>query len=57
MNDWKRKLDLFLTDFEYADDVVGVLVCGSYITGNPTSHSVLILTASNSNQRLRGDGV
>ena len=41
MKDWKRKLDLFLADFEYADDVVGVLVCGSYITGNPTSHSDL----------------
>jgi len=41
MKDWKSKLDLFLADFEYADDVVGVLVCGSYITGNPTSHSDL----------------
>ena len=39
MDDWNSKLDLFLADFEYADDVVGVLVCGSYITGNPTSHS------------------
>ena len=41
MKDRKSKLDLFLADFEYADDVVGVLVCGSYITGNPTSHSDL----------------
>jgi len=41
MDDWNSKLDLFLADFEYADDVVGVLVCGSYITGNPTSHSDL----------------
>jgi len=41
MNGWKEKLDIFLSDFEYIDDVVGVLVCGSYITGNPTSHSDL----------------
>lgn len=41
MNNWKEKLDVFMSDFEYVDDVVGVLVCGSYITGNPTSHSDL----------------
>jgi hypothetical protein len=41
MSDWKKKLDKFFADFEYADDVVGVLVCGSYVTGNPTSHSDL----------------
>jgi len=41
INNWQSKLDIFLADFEYADDVVGVLVCGSYITGNPTSHSDL----------------
>ena len=41
LNDWQSKLNVFLDDFEYADDVIGVLVCGSYITGNPTSHSDL----------------
>ena len=41
LNDWRSKLAIFLADFEYADDVVGVLVCGSYITGKPTSHSDL----------------
>lgn len=40
-NDWRKKLDIFLSDFEYASDLVGVLVCGSYVTGNPTSHSDL----------------
>ncbi|MCL2841025.1 MAG: nucleotidyltransferase domain-containing protein [Defluviitaleaceae bacterium] len=41
MSEWKNKLDVFLSDFEYIDDVVGVLVCGSYITGHPTKHSDL----------------
>ena len=39
--DWKEKLNIFLADFEHMKDATGVLVCGSYITGNPTSHSDL----------------
>ena len=60
MNDWKNKLDLFLADFEYADDVVGVLVCGSYITGNPTSHSDLdvhIVLDNKVSNRERGNRI
>jgi hypothetical protein len=41
MDNWKRKLDIFLEGFEHANDVAGVLVCGSYITGKPTNHSDL----------------
>ena len=38
---WEEKLNKFLEDFKYKDDIVGILVCGSYITGNPSSHSDL----------------
>ncbi len=38
---WEEKLNKFLDSFEHIDDVIGVLVCGSYITGNPSSHSDL----------------
>lgn len=38
---WREKLEKFLNDFKYKDDVIGVLACGSYITGKPTSHSDL----------------
>ncbi len=38
---WEEKLNIFLDNFEYKDDIIGVLVCGSYITGNPSSHSDL----------------
>ena len=36
-----KKLETFLADFEHKDDVVGVLVCGSYVTGHPNAHSDL----------------
>ena len=38
---WEEKLNKFLENFEYKDDIVGILVCGSYITGHPSSHSDL----------------
>ena len=38
---WEEKLNKFLDEFEHIDDVIGVLVCGSYITGNPSTHSDL----------------
>ena len=41
MNEWRDKLNIFLSDFEYTKDVAGVLVCGSYVTGKPTKHSDL----------------
>lgn len=40
-DNWKEKLNKFLEDFKYKADIIGILACGSYITGNPTSHSDL----------------
>jgi len=60
LNDWKCKLDSFLINFEYSNDVVGVLVCGSYITGNPTAHSDLdvhIILNNNVDYRERGNKI
>ena len=39
--DWKDKLDKFIIDFPYKDDIVGVLVSGSYITGGIGKNSDL----------------
>lgn len=39
--DWQTKLSKFLSDFEYKHDTVGVLACGSYVTGSPSKHSDL----------------
>lgn len=53
---WREKLDKFLNDFKYKDDVIGVLACGSYITGKPTSHSDLdvhIILKKDCDYRLR----
>ncbi len=56
--EWKEKLAKFLEDWEYMDDTIGILVCGSYITGNPSSHSDLdvhIILADDVNYRERGN--
>ena len=58
--DWKNKLDKFLNEFEHTKDIDGVLVCGSYITGNPTNHSDLdvhIILESSVDYRQRGNKI
>ncbi|MCL2217154.1 MAG: nucleotidyltransferase domain-containing protein [Defluviitaleaceae bacterium] len=58
--EWRIKLDIFLSDFEHMKDVVGVMVCGSYITGNPGKHSDLdvhIILDNNVKYRERGNRV
>jgi len=60
MKNWKDKLDIFLAGFEHATDIVGVLVCGSYITGQPTPHSDLdvhIVLDNKVNYRERGNKI
>ena len=36
-----EKLNMFLDSYKNINDVVGVLVCGSYVTGHPNKHSDL----------------
>ena len=55
-----RKLNLFLADYENKNDVVGVLVCGSYVTGHPNAHSDLdvhLLLRNNVGYRERGNRI
>lgn len=57
---WEEKLNKFLEDFEYKNDIVGILVCGSYITGNPSFHSDLdvhIILNKNVDYRERGNRI
>ncbi len=39
--EWKSKLEKFINIFELKNDIIGILACGSYITGNPNNHSDL----------------
>jgi hypothetical protein len=39
MENWRKALNLFLEDWPYVSELAGVLVCGSYITGNPSDRS------------------
>ncbi len=43
MQDWEGALWKFLADWQNRADVVGALVCGSYVTENPASRSDLDL--------------
>jgi hypothetical protein len=39
MNDWRKALDVFLKEWLKEEELSGVLVCGSYVTGNPSKRS------------------
>lgn len=63
MNDlepWENSLSKFLKDWKYQEITVGVLVCGSFITGNPTKQSdvdVHIILSSDTSFRERGNKI
>ncbi|MGF2616607.1 nucleotidyltransferase domain-containing protein [Rossellomorea aquimaris] len=39
MQNWRKALEIFLNDFHYTSDLAGALVCGSFVTGNPSARS------------------
>ena len=58
--DWKVKLDKFLFEWEYMEDTIGILVCGSFITGEPSAHSDLdvhIILSNDVDYRERGNRI
>ncbi|TKC16749.1 nucleotidyltransferase domain-containing protein [Robertmurraya kyonggiensis] len=60
MSDWKVALEEFLKDWKDRDDVVGALVCGSYVTGNPSKRSdidVHLILSEDADWRERGNQV
>jgi Nucleotidyltransferase domain len=60
MQDWEKALDKFLEDWKNREDVIGFLVCGSYITGDPSRHSDIdlhIVTIDENNWRERGNKI
>lgn len=60
MDNWKIALEDFLKEWMKRDDVVGALVCGSYVTGNPSIHSdidVHIILSDEMDWRERGNRI
>ena len=60
MTNWREKLNIFTENFKHKNDVIGILVCGSYITGSPTNHSDLdvhMVLENNVNYRERGNKI
>lgn len=39
MQNWETALKKFLKSWKNKKEVVGALVCGSFVVGNPTKHS------------------
>lgn len=60
MDKWTLALETFLKDWKDREDVVGALVCGSYVTGYPLKRSdidIHIILADHVEWRERGNRV
>ncbi|PZE21101.1 nucleotidyltransferase domain-containing protein [Paenibacillus xerothermodurans] len=60
MNEWERAVDIFLRDWRSKPEVIGAMVCGSYITGNPSPRSdidVHIILSDAVDWRERGNRI
>ncbi|NQZ84445.1 MAG: nucleotidyltransferase domain-containing protein [Nanoarchaeales archaeon] len=58
MKDWEIALNKFMKKWENNKDVTGALVCGSFVTGNPTKHSDIdlhIVLSDKCDYRIRGN--
>ncbi|WP_342531354.1 nucleotidyltransferase domain-containing protein [Lysinibacillus sp. FSL R5-0849] len=57
---WRKALETFLNDWQGRDEVVGALVCGSYVTGHPSERSdidVHIILSNEVKWRERGNQI
>lgn len=60
MEKWEIALQKFLKTWKNKKEVIGIIVCGSYITGNPSNHSDIdlhILLDSKTSWRQRGNKI
>ena len=60
MEKWEKALNVFLESWKERDDVIGAIVCGSYVTGNPSLHSdidVHIILSDDAQWRERGNTI
>lgn len=58
MKDWEKALNIFLKTWKEQEDVIGAIVCGSYVTGKPSPHSdidVHIILSDDVDWRERGN--
>lgn len=58
MEHWRHALESFLDEWIDASAIRGILVCGSYVTGDPDSHSdidVHLVLSSSASWRERGN--
>ena len=55
---WEKAVDKFLEKWKDKEEVIGALVCGSYVTGDPSPHSDIdlhIVLSNKATRRIRGN--
>jgi predicted nucleotidyltransferase len=60
MEKWEIALNKFIATWKNKKEVIGFLVCGSYVTGNPSKHSDIdlhIILSDKTNWRERGNKI
>ncbi len=60
VQNWEVSLNKFISKWKSKKEVIGAIVCGSYITGNPTKHSDIdlhIILDSKATYRERGNEI
>ena len=60
MKPWEKALNKFLESWKNRKEVIGALVCGSYVTGNPSKHSDIdlhIILKKGTKWRERGNKI
>jgi predicted nucleotidyltransferase len=60
VGNWRESLDIFLQGWKGNMDITGAMVCGSFITGNPSKHSdidVHLILSDDLDWRERGNKV
>ncbi|MFT4311466.1 MAG: nucleotidyltransferase domain-containing protein [Candidatus Woesearchaeota archaeon] len=60
LQNWEIATNKFLEDWKNKKDVIGIIICGSYITGNPSKHSdvdIQIILDNKVNYRERGNKI
>ena len=58
LKEWEKTLNVFLREWKEREDVIGAMVCGSYVTGHPSPHSdidVHIILSDEADWRERGN--
>ena len=58
MQDFEKAVNTFIGSLDCKDQIIGAIICGSYVTGNPSDHSDIdlhLLLDESCDRRERGN--